>query len=125
MTIADNVLLRISQCDHLIKTNIELEGYEIDLADESDDTENPGFTKGWHHFLDMISNSIISFPATQAVENNNGFEIEVRITDEIIATFKDSKLIEEFLVKSERKSQFFSTMGVLASTTNISKKLGL
>ena len=125
MTIAENVLLRLSQCDHLIKTNIELEGYKIDLADDSEDTENPGFTKAWYHFLDMLSNSIISFPSTQAIENNNSFQIEVRITDEIIAIFKDSKLIEEFLVKSEKKSQFFSNMGISSSTTNIGKKLGL
>ena len=83
------VFLRLSQCSHLIQTNVEDETFEDDEDDEND--ENKGFLNGWYFFLDILSNGIISFPKDEVVDEDNEFHIEVRLSDNIISKFMNDK----------------------------------
>lgn len=123
--IEKETLLRLSECEHLMRTNVEIENYEMNEDDPSEDEENPGFTKGWHYFLDIVSNSVISFPGTQALKEMDNFVIEIRLSDDIVAKFTDSDMIEEFLSKCEKKSRYFSNVANLVVESKVSKKLGL
>ena len=123
--IAEEVFTTLSQCEHLMKTNVEVEHFEKKDGDEEHDHENPGFINGWHHFLDIMSNSVISFNKKEYLNDENIFKIEIRISDTIIIKIEDLKLIEEFLKKCEKKSQIFANLGILSSATKINKKLEL
>lgn len=127
MSMADEVFMRLSHCEHLMRTNVEIENYseEYDMTEEDTDMENPGFTKGWDYFLDMVSNSIIAVPRKEIIENENDFDIEIRISDEIIARIKGVDLIEEFLRKSEMKSHYFANVANLIPQNKSNRKLGL
>ncbi len=125
MNIEKETLLRLSECEHLMRTNVEIENYEIDESEPTEDAENPGFTKGWHYFLDIVSNSVISFPGSEPLKELDSFVIEVRISDDIVAKFENPELIEEFLSKCEKKSRYFSNVANLVVESKVSKKLGL
>lgn len=125
MSMENEVFTRLSNCEHLMKTNLAVETYEIDEDDATEDIDNPGFTKGWHYFFDIVSNSVISFPGKEIIEKENGFLIQIRLTDEIVAKFETPELIEEFLKKCEMKSRYFSNVSQLSNENKVHKKLGL
>lgn len=126
MSIEKEVLYRFSQCKHLMQTNVEIEDYELDEKDEDEDFDNPGFVKGWHYYLDILSNSVISFPSQELREiENDEFRIEIRISDNIIIKMTKENLIEEFLEQCEKKSRFFENIANMNPENKISKKLGL
>lgn len=125
MNIENEVFARLSNCEHLMQTNIQNITYEMDENDESEDKNNPGFSKGWIHFLDIISNSVISMPGTEALDDEQEFVIEIIVNDDVIAKFDTLEMIEQFLIKSEQKSKYFSNMVNLMLDNKTGKKLGL
>lgn len=125
MNIEDEVFARLSNCEHLMQTYIENINYEIDENDDTEDNKNPGFGKGWLHFVDVVSNSIISIPSKEALDDDQEFVIEIIISDEVIAKFNTPEMIEGFLTKCEKKSKYFENVVNLIPENKTGKKLGL
>lgn len=125
MNIEDEVFARLSNCEHLMLTTIQNIEYEMDENDQSEDKNNPGFSKGWIHFLDIVSNSVISMPGKEALDDEQEFVIEIIINDNVIAKFDTPSMVEDFLNKCEKKSKYFSNILSLVPENKTGKKLGL
>ena len=106
----NELLEKLYSFQHFVEVNIEDNTYCNDTDDEegyeqydTNDPENPGFSKGYIHFLDMTTNGIISY----SIEEN---EIEINITDNIDAFLNTKERLDKFIKFNEIKSKQFKMM---------------
>lgn len=103
---AEQILSKLYGLSHFMECNLQDCTFDEDDTDEDSDPENPGFVKGWIHFLDVTTNSVISFSEEE-------MKIEISIGDQTNAVLKTEERIAHFLELQNAKSQQFkNTMGL-------------